>query len=533
MAEAIVSVVIDQLASVIGKELEQEVRLVVGVRKEVKKLETNLTLIKAVLEDAEKKEIHENAVKIWLEDLKDVIFRSLGAIETISQWWWRGSKIIVTTTRNEGDFAAMIGSIYIHRLAQLSDDDCWHIFKQIAFCGRTQQEQERLKGIGQEIAKKCKGVPLAVKTLASLMRFKRAKEDWTDVLKSDVWETQEKDHNMEKDKLVKLWMAQGYLARWSKRAREALKELPETVRSLVNLQTLKLNRCGFLCKLPEGIGELSNLRHLEVENTPNLIYYPRGGIERLSHRTLSKFVVSDGSSKGSVIGELGNLNFLKGSLSIRGLRHVKSGNEAKLAELQKKEKISSLELHFGYKENGQDIGHVSREEEIRRMEGVLENLEPHKESLERLEIQNYVGSTLPTWMRMMSNITYLKLLFCSFLDFKPEELKPLTMLRKLYILLAICCDFSRIWFRSSESKQEMVVVPPNSRLYYEVELESFVKERESWDMSTPEKIEAAGKKKKEGNVAFKAGKYAKASKRYEKAGKFIEYDTNFSDEEKK
>ena len=35
-------------------------------------------------------------------------------------------------------------------------------------------------------------------------------------------------------------------------------------------------------------------------------------------------------------------------------------------------------------------------------------------------------------------------------------------------------------------------------------------------MDTPEKIEAAGKKKEEGNALFKAGKYARASKRYEK-----------------
>lgn len=35
-------------------------------------------------------------------------------------------------------------------------------------------------------------------------------------------------------------------------------------------------------------------------------------------------------------------------------------------------------------------------------------------------------------------------------------------------------------------------------------------------MNTEEKILAAGKKKEEGNVLFKVGKYAKASKRYEK-----------------
>ncbi|XP_008792944.2 70 kDa peptidyl-prolyl isomerase-like [Phoenix dactylifera] len=88
-------------------------------------------------------------------------------------------------------------------------------------------------------------------------------------------------------------------------------------------------------------------------------------------------------------------------------------------------------------------------------------------------------------------------------------------------------------FCSTESKQDLAVVPPNSTVTYEVELVSFVKEKESWDMNNAEKIEAAGKKKEEGNALFKVGKYVRASKRYEKGAKFIEYDSSFSDEEKK
>ncbi|KAI4365764.1 hypothetical protein MLD38_021722 [Melastoma candidum] len=88
-------------------------------------------------------------------------------------------------------------------------------------------------------------------------------------------------------------------------------------------------------------------------------------------------------------------------------------------------------------------------------------------------------------------------------------------------------------FGSSESKQELAVVPPNSEVQYEVELVSFVKDKESWDMNTQEKIEAAGKKKEEGNLLFKSGKYARASKRYEKAVKLIEYDSSFSEDEKR
>ncbi|KAG6494055.1 70 kDa peptidyl-prolyl isomerase-like [Zingiber officinale] len=88
-------------------------------------------------------------------------------------------------------------------------------------------------------------------------------------------------------------------------------------------------------------------------------------------------------------------------------------------------------------------------------------------------------------------------------------------------------------FDSVESKQELAVVPPNSTVYYEIELVSFVKEKESWDLNTAEKIEAGAKMKEEGNALFKLGKYARASKRYEKAAKFVEYDSSFSDEEKK
>lgn len=123
-------------------------------------------------------------------------------------------------------------------------------------------------------------------------------------------------------------------------------------------------------------------------------------------------------------------------------------------------------------------------------------------------------------------------------EFKTEEEQVIdgldravvTMKKGEVALLTIAPEYA---FGSSESKQELAVVPPNSTINYEVELVSFVKDKESWDMNTQEKIEAVGKKKEEGNVLFKAGKYARASKRYEKAVKYIEYDTSFGEEEKK
>lgn len=106
----------------------------------------------------------------------------------------------------------------------------------------------------------------------------------------------------------------------------------------------------------------------------------------------------------------------------------------------------------------------------------------------------------------------------------------LTMKKGEVALITIGPEYG---FGSSESKQDLAVVPPNSTVVYEAQLVSFVKEKESWDMKNEEKVEAAIRKKEEGNVLFKAAKYGKASKRYEKAGKFVEYDNNFSEEEKK
>lgn len=88
-------------------------------------------------------------------------------------------------------------------------------------------------------------------------------------------------------------------------------------------------------------------------------------------------------------------------------------------------------------------------------------------------------------------------------------------------------------FGDVETKRALAVVPPNSTLTYEVELVEFEKEKETWDMDNTEKIEAAGKKKEDGNALYKDGKYARASKKYEKAVKFIDYDSSFSDEQKK
>ncbi|TXG65403.1 hypothetical protein EZV62_006678 [Acer yangbiense] len=73
--EAIVSTVLGQLTSIIATEVEQEVRLVVGVRKQVEKLTNNFKAIQLVLADAQQRQVKEDtAVGLWLDKLKDATY---------------------------------------------------------------------------------------------------------------------------------------------------------------------------------------------------------------------------------------------------------------------------------------------------------------------------------------------------------------------------------------------------------------------------------------------------------------------------
>ncbi|RVX22417.1 Peptidyl-prolyl cis-trans isomerase FKBP65 [Vitis vinifera] len=76
-------------------------------------------------------------------------------------------------------------------------------------------------------------------------------------------------------------------------------------------------------------------------------------------------------------------------------------------------------------------------------------------------------------------------------------------------------------YGSIEVKQDISIVPPSSIIIYEVEMLDFVKEKAPWEMSDQEKIETAGRKKEEGNLLFKSGKYQRARKKYDKAADYV------------
>ncbi|XP_059652587.1 putative disease resistance protein At3g14460 [Cornus florida] len=142
---------------------------------------------------------------------------------------------IIVTTRND-KVAKAIGTISSHHLQQLTFEDCWSIFAKLAFRSGYYMAHSNLDKIGKQIVEKCKGLPLAVKSLGSLLKCTVDVKDWEDVLNSEIWELKgdiypalylsyhylpshlkrcfaycskfPKDYKFEKEKLVQLWIAE-------------------------------------------------------------------------------------------------------------------------------------------------------------------------------------------------------------------------------------------------------------------------------------------------------------------------------------
>ncbi|XP_014512377.1 disease resistance protein RGA2-like isoform X1 [Vigna radiata var. radiata] len=148
-----------------------------------------------------------------------------------------GASVLVTTRLTK--VAAIMGTVPPHELSNLSDNDCWRLFKHRAFVA-DEVELEELVVVGKEIVKKCGGVPLAAKVLGGLLRFKREVREWLKVKESNIWGLTHnimpalrlsylnlpihlkqcfaycaifpKDERIEKQYLVELWMTNGFIS---------------------------------------------------------------------------------------------------------------------------------------------------------------------------------------------------------------------------------------------------------------------------------------------------------------------------------
>ncbi|KAK2638438.1 hypothetical protein Ddye_026233 [Dipteronia dyeriana] len=186
-----------------------------------------------------------NPFLLVLDDVWNEDYMKWEPLRKILQRGDKRTKIIVTSRSEE--VARIMGTRPPYCLEFLPEDQCWSLFEKIAFNHSNDSERLHLEDIGRKIVSKCKGLPLAVKAMAGLLRGDGNVNKWQNILSSPVWELEEGDYHtntpnilpllkisynhlppylkqcfaycsifpkayvFHKEELVKIWMAQGFV----------------------------------------------------------------------------------------------------------------------------------------------------------------------------------------------------------------------------------------------------------------------------------------------------------------------------------
>ncbi|KAG8646218.1 hypothetical protein MANES_10G128106v8 [Manihot esculenta] len=148
---------------------------------------------------------------------------------------------VIVTTRSQ-DVSLMMGTTQAYALKKLSHNECMSVFAQHALGANNFDAHLELKQMGEEIVKRCGGLPLAAKSLGGILKGKPNPDLWKEVLSSEMWELPDnrsnilpalklsylhlpphlkrcfsycailpKDREFDRNELVLLWMAEGFL----------------------------------------------------------------------------------------------------------------------------------------------------------------------------------------------------------------------------------------------------------------------------------------------------------------------------------
>ncbi|XP_031280215.1 putative disease resistance protein RGA1 [Pistacia vera] len=150
------------------------------------------------------------------------------------------SKILITT--QEESISRIMKAADLLTVKELSEEECQSLFRRFAFFNKLPKQCEELEPFVKQVVDKCKGLPLAIKVMGSFLCSKRSTLEWQSILNSEMWKVDEEFENgipffllsyinlpsivkrclsycaifpqnylINKDQLIKLWMAQGYL----------------------------------------------------------------------------------------------------------------------------------------------------------------------------------------------------------------------------------------------------------------------------------------------------------------------------------
>ncbi|KAM3705267.1 hypothetical protein ACJW30_03G070300 [Castanea mollissima] len=192
-----------------------------------------------------------------------------------------GSKIILATCKDDVAHHPFMGIPYVHCIQLLEPDEAWELFCKKAFLGSPNRIcPPELKSFAQELVRKCKGLPLAIAALGSLMYSKNDTSQWNQINSSLNWNLSNnpeleavehfhcflycslfpEDRGIRRKRLIKLWMAEGFVEKFEGSTLEEVADsylLKLTFRNM--LQAVERNKFGRprKCKMHDILRELA------------------------------------------------------------------------------------------------------------------------------------------------------------------------------------------------------------------------------------------------------------------------------------
>uniref|UniRef100_A0ACD5VC45 Uncharacterized protein n=2 Tax=Avena sativa TaxID=4498 RepID=A0ACD5VC45_AVESA len=274
-----------------------------------------------------------------------------------------------------------------------------------------------------------------------------------------------------------------------------IREANSTLRKFKGVKVLDLTDT-YITQLPDSIGELIHLRYLGFPNTVKqppaqvtklllletfYISNPRlakqspadtkyglirrqrldmdmeciariSGIGKLQklQGSLEFHIHRKNCKEGHSMSELGKMNSLSRTLSIKGIQNVKTKEEAQMAELESKASLQVLKLDWELNQD-QDAGRGKGKSSPTAV-SVLEGLQPHA-NLRELHITRYPGEKLPIWMwdlHQMKNLTSVYLTSCTELMSSSVNMGQIDRLKQKFPLLKIVIDRSEVGSGAAE-----------------------------------------------------------------------------------
>ncbi|XP_026451186.1 disease resistance protein RGA2-like [Papaver somniferum] len=246
-----------------------------------------------VLVNKVQEELNGKKYLLVLDDLWNEDSEQWGILMSVLLAGGPGSKILITT-RNHQVASVVEGSIPPYNLDPLPDDACWSIIKQKAFAPGGAFDAPKMSDIGEQMAKKCCGLPLSAKFLGGLMHLKNKESDWISIRDDDIWNTSKsktkilsvlklsynnlpshlkqcfsycsifpKNWEIRKETLVHLWMAEGFLKQSNIRNKRSIEDFGrdyfESLAWSSFFQDFKKNELGNIetCKMHDLVHDLA------------------------------------------------------------------------------------------------------------------------------------------------------------------------------------------------------------------------------------------------------------------------------------